>query len=305
MKIMTTTLGVAALTVMAVFAEKGSESAFDKDREAILKMVGEFEVGFYFKETVGLKDGYELKPDAYTSKAKEKVIVVKDTGKEIELQHLLMVKDHVVKHWSQIWKYEDTELLEFQGHKTWKARTISPEEAKGTWTQVVTQTTDQPRYESFGTWQHEADNSTWTSGVTNRPLPRREYTKRKDYDIVKATNRQTITPKGWVHEQDNVKFVSRDGVQESLCREVGFNTYDRIEGADFTVVNEFWEENGEFWMAAKEAWGKLTEGKKQYTLLKKTDEGSIRFMMGEKEEEQVNDADKLVEALTPYFTAVK
>ena len=37
-----------------------------------------------------------------------------------------------------------------------------------------------------------------------------------------AINRHTLTPSGWVHEQDNFKRVSATG--EVLCREVGLIT---------------------------------------------------------------------------------
>ncbi|MFC5050088.1 DUF6607 family protein [Rubritalea spongiae] len=294
------TLTIAALTITPAIAE----NSYKKDREAILKMAGEFKVEFYFKETVALKSGYNLKPDAYKAVAKEKVIVISDSKDSIELQHLLMVEGHVIKHWSQIWTYEDTELLEFQGHNTWKLRSIPKEAVKGTWTQLVTQTTDAPRYESIGTWNHEADSSTWTSGETFRPLPRREYKKRKDYDVIVATNRQTISPEGWIHEQDNKKLVHREGLSEPLCREVGFNTYQRITDTDFTSVDEFWDKNSPFWIATKKAWSQVLDGKQEFTLLKHTDDGSIRFMLNEKEEESITDSNEIADALAPYFTEV-
>lgn len=268
-------------------------------------MAGEFKVEFYFKETVNLSDGYVLKEKAYNESAHEKVVVVRDEEKEIELQHLLLVHGEVVKHWSQIWKYEDNELLEYQGHNTWKKRTLDPQAVKGTWTQLVTQTTDAPRYESFGVWEHNKSSSSWTSDVTARPLPRREYKKRKDYDVLMATNRQTITPEGWGHEQDNAKLVTRDDQNYPLCREVGFNTYTRVEGVDFSVVDNYWEENQQFWSSVKLAWAKVLANKKGYILKKRTEEGSVRFMIGEQQEAQQKNVEKLAAALEPYFSKIK
>ncbi|MFC4991121.1 DUF6607 family protein [Rubritalea tangerina] len=292
-----------ATNVSALVMAMGCSSlmaGFEQDRSAILKMAGEFEVSFFFKETVGLSEGYEVKEGAYNESAKEKVLVVRDEGKEIELQHLLMVQGEVVKHWSQIWKYEDTELLEFQGHQQWKVQSLSSDSVRGTWSQQVTQTTDAPRYESFGKWEHEKDSSTWTSQVTARPLPRREYKKRKDYDILNATNRQTVTPSGWVHEQDNAKQVVRDGENFALCREVGMNTYKRIDGVDFSVVDQFWKEDGAFWMQAKQAWQQVLKGKSQYELKKRTEEGSLRFMLGEREEAKEGNVSDLAKAIEAY-----
>src|SRR3546814_951309 len=49
--------------------------------------------------------------------------------------------------------------------------------------------------------------ATWTSDLTARPLPRREYTKRDDYNVLIGINRHTITPNGWTHEQFNTKVL--------------------------------------------------------------------------------------------------
>lgn len=296
-----TYIGALALAATCVLAKADIE----QDRAAILNMAGEFKVGFYFKETMPLTDGYVLKDKEYSESAHEKVLVVRDEAKEIELQHLLVVHGEVVKHWSQIWKYEDQELIEYQGHNTWEKRTLSEQEVKGTWSQLVTQTTDAPRYESFGTWQHEKGSSSWTSDVTARPLPRREYKQRNDYDVLAATNRQTITPDGWVHEQDNAKQVRRDGEDYPLCREVGFNTYTKVQGVDFAPADKYWEENQQFWSAVKQAWEKVLVGKQRYTIKQRVDGNSLSSMMGDQQEAQQKSVEKLVDALAPYLSEDK
>lgn len=279
-----------------------AKADFEQDRAAILNMVGEFKVEFYFKETVNLSEGYTLKEKVYNASAHEKVVIVRDIGKEIELQHLLQVQDEVVKHWSQIWKYEDNELLEYQGHRAWKKRTLDAKQAAGTWTQLVTQTTDSPRYESFGIWEHNKGSSSWKSALTARPLPRREYQNRKDYDVIVALNRHTINPEGWVHEQDNAKQVKRDNLNYPLCREVGFNTYTRVDGVDFSAADSYWKENQQFWDAVKKSWRQVLVNKQSYILKKRTEQGSLRFMLGEQEEIQQKNVVKLVSALEAYFS---
>lgn len=140
------------------------KSKFDQDREAILKLAGKFKVDFRFQETVAFKKGYELKKP-YDAAAHELVKVVEDTGKTITLQHLLVVdskKDNtqkVIKHWSQTWKYEDLDITGFVDKRHWETEQISVEEAKGTWSQMVSQIDDSPRYESYGLWQHGAGRS--------------------------------------------------------------------------------------------------------------------------------------------------
>ena len=122
---------LAALLAGGVgFAEEG---AFEKDRRAILAMAGEFKVGFHFQETLSLRSDYEAKEKPYEEAAFETVKVVEDSGKKIVLQHILQAGPAVVKHWAQIWTYEDTEILEFQGGPVWTAKKISEEEDKGKW----------------------------------------------------------------------------------------------------------------------------------------------------------------------------
>ena len=69
------------------------------------------------------------------------------------------------------------------------------------------QVDDSPRYEALGEWEHYGSYSAWTSDRTARPLPRRETTVRSDYQILEGINRHTLTPTGWVQEEENLKLV--------------------------------------------------------------------------------------------------
>ena len=218
----------------------------DKDRKAILSMAGEYEVTFKFMETIAISDEYELRKP-YLAEATEVIFVVKDTPKNIIMQHVLWLEDLevVVKHWKQEWKYEDQKIFEFIGNNTWKRRNLEKEQVQGTWSQKVYQVDDSPRYESYGKWVHDSGMSSWQGSKTRRPLPRREYTKRSDYEIMMAINRHTITSKGWFHEQDNYKKVSETG--NILCREVGLNYYERTDLVDFSEPKKYWDKNAKFW----------------------------------------------------------
>lgn len=228
-----------------------------QDRQAILAMAGEYEVTFDFKETVALTSDYELKKP-YSADATELVEVVLDEGNRIILQHLLCMNEGetVIKHWKQEWRYEDPTLFEYVDVLTWKLRELSEDELRGTWTQKVTQVDDSPRYESYGRWIHHRNVSSWESAWTQRPLPRREYTKRKDYTVMMARNRHTITPSGWIHEQDNFKQISHDDESPVLCREVGFNVYNRTDEHDFETARTYWNETKDFWTAVSDTWDK-------------------------------------------------
>jgi hypothetical protein len=230
------------------------EAAFDCDRRAILAMVGDFKVSFRFDETVVLAPGYDRRDDQ-RSGGFETVVVIEDSGGRIDLQHILVVMGHVVKHWRQTWVYQADPIWRFEGAQTYRIADRADALAPGTWTQFVHEVSDAPRYAGSGRWDHSHGVSTWTSDRTWRPLPRREYTKRDDYQLLDVINRHTITPQGWTHEQDNIK-VRRDdgGVDRQIVREFGFNDYRRIRGYDFSPGTDYWKKTGAFWTAVRQRW---------------------------------------------------
>lgn len=240
-----------------------------QDRQAILAMAGEYEVTFDFQETIALTSTYELKKP-YSADAKELVEVIVDDGNRIILQHLLCMNDGetVIKHWKQEWRYEDPTLYEYVDVQTWKLRELSEDERRGTWTQKVAQVDDSPRYESYGRWTHHRNVSSWESDLTQRPLPRREYTKRKDYTVMMARNRHTITPNGWTHEQDNFKQISHDEGSPVLCREVGFNAYIRTDEHNFETARSYWSETKAFWSAVSDTWDQHLDAHDGFVLKK-------------------------------------
>lgn len=246
-------LGLSQAPTLA-HARPGGEPTFDLDRQAILGMLGEYQVGFHFQETVALAPGYAIKP-AKDSGGFEVVILVEDSGRKIVLQHLLVSEGgHVTKHWRQDWTFEATERFEFSADQTWTHVPLAPEVTRGAWTQCVFEVSDAPRYCGTGTWNHRDGNPTWTSDRTWRPLPRREYTTRSDYNAINAENRHTLTPTGWTHEQDNSKVVRSAGESRVLTREFGFNDYQRITGHDFAPAYAYWKKTQAYWTRVRAAW---------------------------------------------------
>lgn len=231
-------------------------SDFERDRRAILAMLGEYQVRFAFTETVVLKPGYERRPFKDTG-AFETVVLVEDSGRRIVLQHLLVSDDGqiVTKHWRQDWTFEASSRFEFTEDQTWRLRLLSPQVTRNTWTQCVYEVSDAPRYCGTGRWTHGNDAPTWTSDATWRPLPRREYTTRNDYNALDAQNRHTITPSGWTHEQQNTKTVrAGETTKEALVREFGFNDYRRIEGFDFSPAITYWNGTRTLWARVRDQW---------------------------------------------------
>jgi len=145
---------------------------------------------------------------------------------------------------------------------------LSPGEVLGTWTQAVYQVDDSPRYEGIGRWTHTGERSAWESDETWRPLPRREYTKRSDYDVMVARNRHTITPSGWVHEQDNYKLVIDEAgnAQKVLVHESGLNVYDRVDDVDFAAGREYWEATQAYWQDVRAIWADILDQPGRVTL---------------------------------------
>lgn len=293
-------------------AEESSSGVnkFDQDRASILQLAGEFKVSFSFEETLAIRKDYELtKP--YKEEAHELVKVVEDTGESITLQHLLVFqmknKDpQVIKHWSQTWKYQDTKILTFTAKRHWETKTLSPEVAKGTWSQFVTQIDDSPRYEGYGTWDHRGGRSIWVSKETNRPLPRREYKKRKDYDIVVGTNQNVITKDGWAHEQHNAKLVRRENsADEFIAHEIGINTYERVANYDFTIAHDYWDKYASYWAEVRQAWEGIYQEHEQIKLTDYIDDEKLRDvtydMIEMAEEKGLKKIPEIKENITKYL----
>ena len=244
---------------------------FERDRLAILAMAGPYRVSFDFLET------YPLTPDApaldvpYQSWATEYVYVVEDRGDFISLQHIMVmffehegevVGPHVTKHWRQDWTWQDRDLHVYVGNRRWERRRLSEDEARGAWSQAVFQVDDSPRYEALGRWHHDGNLSYWQSETTWRPLPRREFSIRSDYQALVGSNRHVITPTGWIHEQENAKRRvpgpgEADTAPRYLSKEIGLNRYQRIRDHDFSAGDAYWEKTSPYWSEVRRAWREI------------------------------------------------
>jgi hypothetical protein len=127
------------------------------------------------------------------------------------------------------------------------------------WVQTVYQVDESPRYASVGKWEHTPSFSTWLSGETWRPLPRREWSVRDDYQVLIGTNRHTIVPTGWLQEENNLKAVltnarTLDPARPYLGREYGVARYERIKEADFAAADRYYERTKRFWQDVRKTW---------------------------------------------------
>ena len=248
----------------------------ERDRRAILAMAGEYRTSFDFIETVGFTPRFEP-GQPYQSWATERVDVIEDSGEKIVLQHLIVMRyidedgnvqgPVVQKHWRQDWVYEDTSIHAYSGNGTWEERRFDPGDVAGRWSQAVYQVDDSPRYEALGDWVHEGNYSAWTSDETWRPLPRRESSVRDDYDVLIGTNRHTITPSGWVHEEANLKtaLAAEPGAAPTfVARELGVNRYEQIAGFDFSAGDGYWEATAAFWADVRAEWARIYADRERF-----------------------------------------
>ena len=117
---------------------------------------------------------------------------------------------------------------------------------------------DAPRYCGTGRWTHGDGASSWTSDLSWRPLPRREYTVRGDYNALSVVNRHTITPGGWTHEQFNTKVLRKpDGSVQEVAREFGFNDYQNDTDVDFGPAYRYWEATAGYWARVRAHWDRF------------------------------------------------
>jgi len=164
----------------------------------------------------------------------------------------------VTKHWRQDWNYEPQDIVEYRGRDRWQQRKLGAA-GQGMWTQAVYQVDESPRYASVGRWEHTASFSTWISADTWRPLPRREWSVRNDYQVLLGTNRHTIQSTGWIQEENNLKAVvtdarALDASTPFVAREYGVARYERIRDADFAAADAYYAATKLFWREVRATW---------------------------------------------------
>lgn len=253
-----------------------AQSKKEKDIEAIKSMCGCYKVNFDFAETFEYSEdstyvGSSVKHD----KGLEWVELVENSDNKIVMQHLLIVgppqNQSIVKHWRQDWLYENTDLYMYDHNNTWRFTQLPKEDVKGQWTQKVFQVDDSPRYEGTATWVHVDGKSFWEN-TTDAPLPRRERTKRSDYNVTVRTNKHEITDKGWIHDQDNLKVIRETDKDDFiLAKEKGLNTYTKVDDSLCKTAQNWWADNQDTWATVRSKWEDIFNKKSDLVLEKSVD----------------------------------
>ena len=245
-------------------------SKFERDRRAILALQGDYRVSFQFVETMGFYPEFMPK-NPYFSWGTERVHLLEDAGDCIRLQHTLVMyfKDAdgvihgpmVMKHWRQDWQFEGGQTLDYVGDQTWFPRQ-QDRTGTGLWTQAVYQVDDSPRYIVAGEWRHQLGVSRWESQAFKRPLPRREFSIRDDYQLLEGSHSISLTPTGWVHEQWNRKLQQSSVLAKTpryLSAEYGLNRYQHIDRPSLDAASDYWYRTGRYWDEVRAAWAEILQ----------------------------------------------
>jgi hypothetical protein len=271
-----------------------AQSKFEQDRQAIKSLAGYYKVTFNYAETFAPDTAYKFHP-RYHSWGYEWAIIVEDSPKKIAIQHLLVVGDSmVIKHWREDWVYEQPTILAYEKDNTWKKVALKPADVKGRWIQKVYQVDDSPRYESIGTWVHVDGRHEWQS-KTDSPLPRREFTKRSDYNVLNRGNRIYLTPNGWMYEQDNNKVVRGADGDKIIAQEKGYEEFTKADEAKFAYAKKWWAGQQGYWADARAAWDNVFAKNASIKLSGKKDGKLLYeqlFALAEKSEKEKWSSDK-------------
>ena len=256
-----------------------SQSKKSKDIQSIKSMCGCFEIEFNFAETFifSEKEGYQ-KSKTYKARALEWGQLILDEKNKISIQHLLIVGSKqfpsIVKHWRQDWIYQNTDLYLYDKNDKWSYTSLDKKDVKGQWTQKVYQVDDSPRYEGSSSWIHQDGKSYWEN-TTPGPLPRREFSKRSDYNVTMRGNRHEITSDGWVHDQDNKKIQKEDDSQFVLAHEKGYNTYTKVSDSECKAAVDWWDKNRSKWKMVRDKWDIIYSSNKDLTLKPTVDDKKL------------------------------
>ena len=137
------------------------------------------------------------------------------------------------------------------------------------------------------------NGKSYWENTTTAPLPRREYTKRNDYNITLRGNRHEITNDGWVHDQDNSKVLHEEGKEDIIiANEKGYNTYKKVADNRCKAAKDWWSSNTDKWQLVRNKWDEVYGRNTNLTLETKIKNKPLyKHLFSEKvtEEKEIND----------------
>ncbi|MDC0253557.1 hypothetical protein OAK75_01575 [Bacteriovoracales bacterium] len=286
-------LGTLAMAInIQAFAHNDN---YNKDVESIKSMTGCYKVTFRNAETFAFSKNYKYHDRFKSGPVLEWIFVDSESPRKLSLQHLLVAGPHIIKHWRQEWTHEETSLYEYQGDFKWTPKDLDPLNVVNQWTQKVYQVDDSPRYECSAPWIRYNKKNYWEC-TTNAPLPRREYSKRNDYNIMKRTNRHEIISGGHAHDQDNVKILKTKEFQKPLVMEKGLNLYTKVSNSLCNKAKNWWKDHKDYWFHVRNIWDEFYSKREPMKFRKKVDGSTLwqrLFELGDQYKENPNEIEAL------------
>lgn len=67
-----------------------------------------------------------------------------------------------------------------------------------------------------------------------------------------------LTDTGWVHEQDNVKLIRKEGQADKVvAQEKGYNIYRKTDDKKCFAAQDWWTKNQAYWNQVRANWDEL------------------------------------------------
>jgi hypothetical protein len=253
--------------VLALLLSINIFAGYEQDIASIKKLTGCYSITYQDAETFSPNPEYKFY-DRFSSGGLEWIFVEKEQDNEIALLHLLIIPGgHIVKHWRQLWRYEDAHFYSFEANNTFLSKEVA--DATGRWTQAAYQVGGGPRYECSAPWIHWGSVEYWEC-ESNSPLPRREFSVRSDYNILKRRNRHEITSYGHAHAHDGTK-INRTDKDNVIAFEKGKNVYKKVADSKCEAAQKWWPEHQLFWETTHAVWDAFYDQNQSFKLESKVD----------------------------------
>jgi len=242
--------------ILSSAAVAGIVDSREQGAQFIRKIAGCYEVTFEFNETF-TSPAASSRSAPYREMAKEWITVDYDVGNEVHLQHMLIISPQggggVQKHWREEWTYQPQKIMQFISPSRWTMIPTAHDAVQGMWSQRVLNVDDSPRYDCAAPVIAYGSTQYWEC-FTHSPLPRREFSKRSDYNVLGRRNRIEFGNNGWVHEEDNEKLIFEQGAFTRIAREKGYNTYRKINDSECLSAEREWARTKAAWNVIQSMW---------------------------------------------------
>ena len=86
--------------------------------------------------------------------------------------------------------------------------------------------------------------------------------------------RASITPTGWVQEEDNAKVGQKDGRSVTFTHETVVNSYNRATNFNIQAADDYWAATKDYWATVRTDWDARLASNKQIVVPEVAEDGS-------------------------------